>query len=63
MDKNQFNKLSTGDIVKHEIFGDKTFVVTSNYGDRITAVQSVDLTNPGEWDLVAKSSYEFKPEK
>ncbi len=63
MDKEQFNKLDTGDIVKHKIFKDKVFIVTSNYGDRVTAVQSVDLTNLCEWDLILKSSYESKHEK
>ena len=63
MDKKQFKALGTGDVVKHKIYRDKTFIVTSNYGNRVTAVQSVDLTNPCEWDIVAKSQYEFKHEK
>lgn len=28
------------------------YIVTANYGDRITAVQTVDVTNPSEWLLV-----------
>jgi hypothetical protein len=26
--------------------------VTGNYGDRVTAVRTVEMTNPDEWDLV-----------
>lgn len=44
-----FRKLKRGDLVKHK-HDRRTFVVTSNYGDRVTAVSSVDMTNPSEWD-------------
>jgi predicted Zn-dependent protease len=27
-------------------------VVTANYGARVTAVRSADLTNPDEWDVI-----------
>lgn len=30
--------------------------VTGNYGDRVTAAQTVDLTNPPEWELVSKAN-------
>jgi len=56
MNKEQFNKLDTGDIVKHKFTDGKPFIVTSNYGNRVTAVQSVDLTNHVEWELVYKCS-------
>lgn len=46
-----FRKLKRGDLVKHK-HDRRTFVVTSNYGGRVTAVSSVDMTNPSEWDLV-----------
>lgn len=52
MDKIDFNNLNVGDIIKH-ISDHKCYVVTANYGDRATAVTSVDLTNSDEWELVS----------
>lgn len=33
----------------------RTFVVTGNYGGRVTAVATVDITNPPEWKVVLKA--------
>ena len=62
MNEMDFLTLNTGDIVKHKLSGDtfedwkkNSYVVTANYGGRITAVRTVDITNPGEWDLIAKA--------
>lgn len=51
MDEKTFERLERGDMIKH-IADHRVFVVTGNYGSRITAVTSVDLTNPSEWKLV-----------
>jgi len=60
INKKSFSKLSRGDIVKH--IGDiETFVVTSNYGKRVTATTTVDMTNPNEWELVLKAKYNKLP--
>lgn len=41
--------LCPGDIIRHK--GDSGgYIVTANYGDRVTAVRTVDVTNPDEWD-------------
>ena len=32
------------------------FMVTDNFGERVTAVRTVDITNPLEWVLVQKSA-------
>lgn len=29
-------------------------IVTANYGGRVTAVRTFDLTNPSEWQLLRK---------
>lgn len=42
-------QLKIGDIIKHASTDGKTYIVTNNYGDRVTAVASADVTNPGEW--------------
>jgi hypothetical protein len=47
-------KLKPGDMVKH-VNGSRYFVVTANYGDRVTATATVDITNPIELELVSKS--------
>jgi hypothetical protein len=60
MDKEVFSKLDRGDIVKH-ISNAGTFVITSNYGKRITATTTVDITNPDEWELVLKATYNKLP--
>lgn len=52
----EFVNLGRGDIIKSK-FNDKTFIIDANYGNRITAVKTVDLTNPIEWDLIMKAKY------
>ena len=53
MNRKEFNNLISGDIIKHKS-DHKCYVITAHYGNRITAVTSVDLTNPIEWELVCK---------
>ena len=48
------NGLKTGDIIYGRSSG-LAYVVTGQYGDRATAVRSVDVTNPHEW-LIARPS-------
>jgi len=55
MNKVDFNKLQPGDAVRHKGGGD-VFLVTANYGGRVTAVRTADITNPDEWDIVIKRS-------
>lgn len=61
MTRKQFKKLNVGDIVR-EPLGDRGLVVTANYGSRVTAVRTFDLTNPEEWDLVLKAKHK-RPKK
>lgn len=55
MTKKEFKDLSTGDIVRGWTSG-QVFIVTANYGDHVTAVKVVDMTNPADWSLVAKAT-------
>lgn len=48
----QFNTLKEGDIVRSKQ-SHTAYIVTGTYEGRVTAVRSVDLTNPNEWDLVS----------
>lgn len=55
MSKEQMENLKMGDTVRHVSDPDHCYVVTANYGDRVTAVQTVDITNPIEWAIVKES--------
>lgn len=48
-------ELQPGDQVRH--FGNPRnfYSVTMNYGTRVTAVRSVDLTNPAEWMVLRRA--------
>ena len=51
IDLKNFNGLRVGNIVKHKT-SYSTYVVTSNYGERVTAVKAVDITNANEWQVL-----------
>ena len=53
---NDFVKLSQGDTVKH-VTSEVTYTVMGNYGGRATAVKTMDITNPQEWELLAKAKH------
>jgi hypothetical protein len=55
MTPEQFKKLRAGDIVRGKRSGE-TYVVTGNYGKRVTAVRTADLTHPDEWDCLSSGS-------
>jgi hypothetical protein len=60
MNPADFWKLQAGDLV--ESSGGVLYMVASNFGTRLTAVRTADLTNPFEWKLVAKAKYIPVPE-
>ena len=60
MNKDVFRQLARGDIIRHKLNGE-SHIVTGNYGNRITAVRTVDMTNPDEWDLILLATW-FKNE-
>jgi len=60
MTPKQFKALQRGDIVRN-VGASESYVVTGNYGGRITAVRSVDMTNPREWDLIDPETGKSKP--
>lgn len=37
-----------GTVIRHK-HGAQALIVTGNYGDRATAVRTVDISNPSEW--------------
>lgn len=54
MTKDELANLDVGDLVKHFRSQD-VYVVTGNYGGRVTMVRSADMTNPAEWQVVRKN--------
>ena len=51
MTEQQLRDLNRGDVITHSLYPNAQFIVTGNYGNRATAVMTVDVTNPGEWDV------------
>jgi len=47
----QLKALQPGDLVRHKE-DRRVYIVHGNYGDRVTAACTVDLTNSAEWDRV-----------
>lgn len=45
--------LKAGDLIRHKHGDGSALVITNNYGDRATAVRTMEVTNPHEWLLVA----------
>jgi len=51
--KEHMHALIAGDCVRHKASG-VSYIVTSNYRERVTAVRTVDITRPDEWEIVYK---------
>ncbi len=43
--------LKRGMIIRSKASG-KSFVIDANFGDRVTAITSMDITNIDEWEIV-----------
>ena len=55
MDIHDLRNLEVGDIVLNKATK-SDYVVTGNYGDHVTAVRTVDITNAPEWRLLSKAN-------
>jgi len=53
MTRDEFQNLKRGDIVRH-VMDAQSYVVTETCRNRVTAVRTIELTNPVEWLLVVK---------
>jgi hypothetical protein len=58
MSREEFARLCLGDIVRGKVSGE-AYVVTGNYGERVTAVRTADLTNPDEWEVITRPRKEI----
>lgn len=52
LDIDSIAQLDRGDIIKHRS-GGNSYVVNENYGNRVTAVDTRDITNASEWLILA----------
>ena len=50
MTRQEFVRLNMGDLITSKASG-ATYIVTGNYGSRVTAVHTVDVTNLDEWTV------------
>ena len=55
MTKDQLSRTKEGDVIEHATTRQR-FIVTGNYGGRVTAVSTADVTNPSEWEVVVTRS-------
>lgn len=61
MTEQEFKSLQRGDIICRKVVcvngsSNEKFIVDGNYGGRVTAIVSADVTNPAEWILVRKAN-------
>jgi len=52
MTKKDFEKLHTGDILQHKKKPELAFIVSAVFLDRITAVRTIEIRDPKEWQKV-----------
>lgn len=50
----RISDLQRGDIIRHKGEGD-SLLVAAIYPKRATAIRTVDVTNPAEWELVVRN--------
>ena len=62
MTPNQMRTLQRGDLVRHKMKHSAVYVVTDTFIDRVTAARTVDITNPGEWDIVLPAPGDSDPD-
>ena len=56
MTEKEMKSLQRGDVIRHKSSGSKCYVVTQNLGNHVVAVDSVDMTNAIEWEIVKISA-------
>lgn len=53
MTKEEMEALKVGDIIR-SIYNRIPYVVTGNYSGHVTAVNSVNMVRPPEWEVIKK---------
>ncbi len=52
MNKKQMANLKVGDIIQSKKDSKWAFIVSQNFGERLIAVRTIEITNPTDWELV-----------
>jgi len=61
MTLDEMKNLKVGDIIRSDAT-EQPYIVTANYGGRVTAVQTVDITHPEEWQIFSEPKLVTLPE-
>ncbi len=56
MDRNDFQALDRGDIVRH-VSGSESYLIDANLGSAAIASRIIVMRNPEEWELIFKANY------
>ena len=56
MTKKEMERLRAGQIIQSKKDNKWAFIVHQNFGDRITAVRSIEIRDPEEWEVVDYTS-------
>lgn len=56
MTKKDMEKIEVGDIIKKKNSDEMAFIVSANFGNRLTAVRSIEVREDSakEWEIVSK---------
>ena len=54
MTKNEFEKLRPGQIIQHKKNNEWVFIVHQNFGERLTAVRTIEVNDPESWETVTE---------
>lgn len=62
MTKNEFRRLQSGQIIQHKKDNKWAFIVHQNFGERLTAVRTIEVRDPENWEIVTKVTVESPEE-
>jgi hypothetical protein len=56
MKKSEFERLQPGQMIQHKKNNEWAFIVQQNFGDRLTAVRTIEVRDPENWEAVTKDN-------
>lgn len=62
MTKNEFERLQPGQMIQNKKDPKWAFIVHQNFGERLTAVRTIEVRDPENWETVTRVQIEEKPE-
>jgi len=54
MTKSEFERLQPGQMIQHKKNNEWAFIVHQNFGDRLTAVRTIEVRDPENWETVTE---------